>query len=417
MTSGASVRTWVPAAAGALIVAAVGSAEAWRNAEPYRYLDTYSGEVARGILLALLFAIAVALHRVLPALAVTVVAVACAYQVVTGTGLQLAQVGVVVVAFGAARYGGAATVRVSAVLIPLAGLMAVALGTQLTALAPGIFEGRFGDLLIQLVGSLTRRGALVSLGLIAVSVLAVPWLIGLSLRLRSESHVSRLGQQHAELERSQAVQLAAAREEQTQLAHDVHDVVGHSLAVILAQAESAQFLPEDDNARLKQTLATIAESARGSLVDVRQVLATGRSASWSSGTGFDQLVTGVRDSGHEVQVQDRGQPMPLPPELGQVAHRVLQEMLTNAIKHGTRRGAITIERTWGRDLQLTVTNPVQSSRVSSPSATGLGLAGMRRRLESVGGRLEAGPLPASDGSASWRCRARLPLRARELELP
>ena len=77
----------------------------------------------------------------------------------------------------------------------------------------------------------------------------------------------------AEAERDQAAEIARLRDEQTRLAHDVHDVVGHSLAVILAQAESAQFRDDDDTAALKQTMANIATSARGSLEDVRQVLA------------------------------------------------------------------------------------------------------------------------------------------------
>ena len=110
----------------------------------------------------------------------------------------------------------------------------------------------------------------------------------------------------AQRETEQAREIARLREEQAQLARDVHDVVGHSLAVILAQAESAQYLPDDDPEALKKTMARSRTSARSSLQDVRQVLSQPgtrrrrrhrlRSSSWSSG---------VRASGHEVRGRPR----------------------------------------------------------------------------------------------------------------
>ena len=113
-------------------------------------------------------------------------------------------------------------------------------------------------------------------GVFGFVTLAVPWLAGLALRFRTRASESRVSQVAAEAqagraqqETEQAREIARLREEQSRLARDVHDVVGHSLAVILAQAESAQFLPDDDPAALKQTMATIATSARSSLQDVR----------------------------------------------------------------------------------------------------------------------------------------------------
>jgi len=409
------IPAWVPSAAGAVAVATLGSTEAVRNAEPYRYVDSYPSEIAKGLLLAFLCALAVGLHRVLPAVSLTVVVVACAYQVVTGTGMQLAQLGLVMVAFGAARWGSPATRWVSAALIPAAALSTVAVSARLSPLTRGVFDSVFGDVLQELVGSLTRRGAVVSLGLIGFGLLAVPWLIGLSLRLRADARVSRDARMHAEEERVAAVELAAVREEQAQLARDVHDVVGHSLAVILAQAESAQFLPDHDGERLKRTLATIATSARVSLVDVRQVLGAGHGAAVPSEASFDQLVEGVRASGAVVNVRELGQRVPLPPELAEVAHRVLQEMLTNALRHGVRDATIDVARTWDRELSIDVVNPVPAG-ASSTAPVGVGLSGMRRRLESVGGRLDTGLLDGPDGARCWRSVAHLPLRAPRVPL-
>ena len=193
------------------------------------------------------------------------------------------------------------------------------------------------------------------------------------------------------------------------MARDVHDVVGHSLAVILAQAESAQYVEDADSEKLKETMATIATSARTSLQDVRQVLTTTQGATSSGRSGsLDSLVDGVRSSGHAVESTVVGLPQPLPPELETVAYRVLQEMLTNAIKHGRRDTPVTVERHWEGELRIEVRNVVavtddatQPLRAiesdatmppatpSTPSTTpGQGVDGMRRRLEAVGGRLD-----------------------------
>ena len=100
---------------------------------------------------------------------------------------------------------------------------------------------------------------------------------------------------------------------------------------------------------------------------------------------LDSLVEGVRASGHVVESTLVGAPQPMPPELEVVAFRVLQEMLTNAIKHGRRDRPVLVERHWEGDLRIEVQNTVSEE---SGQSGGQGLVGMRRRLESVGGRLD-----------------------------
>ena len=191
-----------------------------------------------------------------------------------------------------------------------------------------------------------------------------PWLLGLALRFSARSQASQRSQVEAEAQRDQAAEIARLRDEQTRLAHDVHDVVGHSLAVILAQAESAQFRDDDDTEALKQTMTNIATSARGLAGgrppgagrDVRR-----RPAPAARQADLDSLVDGVRASGHEVESTLVGRPQPLPPELEVVAFRVLQEMLTNAIKHGRRDQPVRVERHWEGDLRIEVRNDVTTS--------------------------------------------------------
>jgi signal transduction histidine kinase len=242
--------------------------------------------------------------------------------------------------------------------------------------------------------------------LAGMAVLAVPWLVGLVLRVSARARVeadlaaadvarAAADVARAAADREQARQLAQVREDQTRLARDVHDVVGHSLAAVLAQAESGQYLPDDDPAALKRTLATIATSARTSLQNVRQVLSATQEAGTASTPGLDSLVEGLRTSGHEVVATQLGTPRPLPPELEVTAFRVLQEMTTNAMRHGRRDRPVTVRRHWpdGTDeaaLTITVENVAKHPPLppEPQTPTGQGLVGMRERLEAVGGRLD-----------------------------
>jgi signal transduction histidine kinase len=129
--------------------------------------------------------------------------------------------------------------------------------------------------------------------------------------------------------------------------------------------------------------------------------------------GLDALVDGVRSSHHEVVSTVVGAPQRLSPDLEVVAYRVLQEMLTNAIKHGRHDGTIVVERHWGDQLRIEVRNLVDASTLTDPSDVappGLGLPGMRRRLEAVGGWLDVRH-DDGDGTSSFVATAAVPLRA------
>jgi signal transduction histidine kinase len=234
-------------------------------------------------------------------------------------------------------------------------------------------------------------------------------------RYQTRARASRAAQLAAEEREAQAAEIARLRSEQARLAADVHDVVGHSLAVVLAQAESGQYLPADDPARLKETLAIIATSARTSLQDVRAVLAPpdASGATAYRSRSLDDLLEGARRSGQEVRATESGRPRPLPPELEQVAYRVLQEMLTNAIRHGRRDTPVVVDRTWAEELRIRVVNevvdevagvaagPAPAAPDGAPEHGGRGLPGMRDRLRSVGGRLEVVAEPTSFTATAW----------------
>lgn len=339
------------------------------------------------------FAAAVLLARKLPPVGFAIVWLTCALQLATGMPLLMVQASVGIVAFGCARWGSYPVVAISGGSIPLAGVIAV-LATD-------------DDTYVHVLGSFGARGILRSLydvgssyvlllGLAGFACLVVPWLLGLLLRATARADASQAGRVAAEedaeaalRETEQMREIARLRDDQARLARDVHDVVGHSLAVILAQAESAQYL--EDPERLKVTLATIAGSARSSLQDVRAVLTAAREE--AARGGLEELVAGVSAGRHEVVSSEVGTPQPLPPELELVAYRVLQEMLTNALKHGSRDEPVFVERHWpdGRwegELRMEVRNVVAGGTPGG-DPSGQGLSGMRRRLEAVGGRLIA----------------------------
>jgi signal transduction histidine kinase len=334
-------------------------------------------------------AAAAGLSRRLPSAALALVWFAGAMQVFATLPFLYAELAFALVAFGTARWGHPLTVLASGVSIPLAGVLAV---RYVDFEFFDIVVGRHRyqtliEIVRQFSGTWQVGAAIVGMGL-----LGVPWLAGLTLRQTARAATSRASQRVAEEEAAraqreshQAQEIARLREEQNQLARDVHDVVGHSLAVILAQAESAQFLDEADTGALRLSMANIAKSARSSLQDVRQVLSSGGDPVAGPGELRD-LVEGVRASGHEIVFDEVGTARPLPPELATVGYRVLQEMLTNAIRHGSRDGEVRVELHWAGELRIEVVN--QARAVEAPGESGHGIGGMRRRLESVGGRLD-----------------------------
>lgn len=392
-------RRWLPDVLAGVLTLAIGLAEVRRA-----YDDLPPGPVC----VVLGIAVAVGLSRRVPGAALAVAWLTGGIQVVNDVDPLLTEGLLAAVAFGCARWGRVATVWLSGLSIPAGAALAVLF------LSPYAF---YNALLAVGIGSLVeeayRSGGYdwrLAVGVLGVAVLATPWLAGLALRFAARSKDSRRSQVAAEAERDQAEEIARLREEQARLARDVHDVVGHSLAVILAQAESAQYLEDADTQGLKITMENIATSARSSLDDVRQVLASpSGTAAPAAPTDLDSLVEGVRASGHEVLTTEIGTPQPMPPELATVAFRVLQEMLTNALKHGPRDQPVSVERHWEGDLRIEVRNMLPATAPTEPVAGGQGLDGMRRRLEAVGGRLDVRRRtdPPTFTATAW-----VPVRAR-----
>jgi len=404
-----TVERWLPDAALGLTVAFLGVFEVFAtDPSDFRY-DDRTGMV----ILAIAIGVAVACCRWAPAAGLGLVWMVGLIQVTNDMSIPLTELAVAIVAFGTARWGRWPTVWLSVLSIPIAAAAAV------------YYVGGGANVrVLQLAGVTTfiqdayTRGDRWQIGaaIAGLAALGVPWLSGLAFRYYDRARVSQVSQIAAEVQRDEAEEIARLREEQAKLARDVHDVVGHSLAVILAQSESAQYLKDADTEALKKTMDNIATTARSSLDDIRQVLAStnGAAGPRAGSTDLDSLVAGVRASGHEVQSTEFGTPQPLPPELATVAFRVLQEMLTNALKHGRRGEPVRVERHWEGELRIEVQNVVEpeteeTQPLVATSTGGQGLDGMRRRLESVGGRLD---VRRRSDPPTFTATAWLPVRSR-----
>jgi signal transduction histidine kinase len=336
--------------------------------------------VASGVVLASV----VVLARVRPAAGLVVMCAVEAIAAVAGVPLVADALVMGLVMYLCARHGSAATLWASGVLTPLAYVLT---GAFLANPATDAVQRA------EQAGLAAAPTTLVTLALAVAAPLALPWLLGAGLRWRDRAERDRAALLRAEVE-------TAASQQRTRLAHDVHDVVGHSLAVIVAQADSVRYLDATTPPEVQRILDTIADSARSSLTEVRHVLTEDASA--RRDTDLDGLIDAFPSGAGTVRDRVVGVARPLPPDTAAVAHRVLQEMLTNVMKHGDG-GTVEVMRDWRDGLRVAVTNGVRPGVEPSPS--GLGLASLRQRVTAAHGTLEV-----HRDSARFTVEARLPLR-------
>jgi len=238
---------------------------------------------------------------------------------------------------------------------------------------------------------------------ISVMALGFAWVCGLLWRGVLRARRTRAAQLQAE-------SLAIEEQERVRIARDMHDIVAHSLAVVIAQADGARYAAAAKPEMATEALGTIAQTARGALSDVRMLLTQLRHR---QGDGpqptladLEALFAQVRQAGIEPRVTVDPMPPGEPPGAIQLAvYRILQEALTNAIRHGD--GAVDVHLAWLADrVDVDVRNTV--SRDAAVGAGGHGVIGMRERAQLVGGSLQA-----ERRGAQFVVHATLPIGAAE----
>ena len=225
------------------------------------------------------------------------------------------------------------------------------------------------------------------------------------LRRRTEEAATRELEQAL---RQQRIELQQAMSEQRAfLAREIHDVVTHSLTVIVAQADGGRYGGDCDKA-----LRVIGEVGRESLAQMREVVALLRAPESRSvepspvSLDFEELVRTSRLGGLDITYSQTGSaPEQLPLATSLAARRVVQEALTNALKHGD--GAALLDVTWEeKQVVIRVNNGFDGTAASL--VNGHGLRGMRERAALIGATLQAGPTPTNSGRAEWVTQVRIP---------
>jgi signal transduction histidine kinase len=200
-------------------------------------------------------------------------------------------------------------------------------------------------------------------------------------------------------ERDQQAAIAAAAE-RARITRELHDVVAHSLSVVIAQADGGRYAAEQDPRAATAALHTIATTAREAQAEMRRALGVLRERPDDPrrpqpGLGdLDALVARTREAGLPVELSEAGSPRALAPGAGLTVYRVVQEALTNVLKHAGAGAKATVELIWERDRLVAVVRDDGAGAAAAPDdSRGRGLVGMRERVEPRGGTLSAGPLP------------------------
>lgn len=243
-----------------------------------------------------------------------------------------------------------------------------------------------------------------------IAVLLIATLIGTNVGARNR-YVAALVERAAQLARERDAQAEIARGlERERIAREMHDVIAHSLSVMIALSEGARATATEHPDRAEEAMERAAETGRRTLGEVRRMLgavrgddATAERAPQPAIADIDALIADVRSTGLPVTVTTRGTPH-ADPSLGLTVYRVVQESLTNTLRHGARVSRAHVTLDWG-DNAVTVTVSDDGAVPSSSPPVGRGLIGMRERVALFGGELDAGPGPAR----GWRVTARIPL--------
>jgi signal transduction histidine kinase len=242
-------------------------------------------------------------------------------------------------------------------------------------------------------------GAALLLAALLTAGVVAAWSLGL-VRRSQLAHVGLLEQRlrDAAAERERRAQAARAAE-RARIARDVHDVVAHSLAVIVNQAKGGQYLDPAAGDRVRDVLRSIEDTSRSSLTELRGLvgLLGDDSADRRPQPGLErlpELVDRVRDTGRAVTLAEVGQHGTLGPSGELAVFRVVQESLTNVMKHSATTAQVWVRLEWTPGaLELSVTDSGPAAPMANDDGAGAGIAGMRDRLAILGGCLDAGPLP------------------------
>lgn len=250
---------------------------------------------------------------------------------------------------------------------------------------------------------------------VVIAVLVVAVCLGLLVmvrRTRAELDDARVDQVEAQAAEHQRIVALAVGAERSRILREMHDVIAHSLSIMIAQADGGSYQVSDPRAA-GRALQAIADTGRAALADTRRILGVLRRSDPGeqglspnpAADGIDDLVIEARAAGVEAHLVRLGEPRLLPPASRLALYRICQEALTNVMKHAPGSRVVVTENWGATDVKLTITDTGgPSPRADSTDRQGLGLIGMSERVEIVGGSFEAGRMEP----AGFRVRAVIP---------
>lgn len=206
----------------------------------------------------------------------------------------------------------------------------------------------------------------------------------------------------AEAERRRRVAEETRTAERTRIAGELHDVVTHHVTAMVVQVEAARYLAAKPD-RLDETLTVVTDTGRRALTDLRHLLDV-LNPDHGAGNGLRTFVEQTRLAGQAVEFTEEGSPATITGSAGSVAYRVVQEALTNALKyaHGSRT-SVQVHHGDG-EITVEVSTDGSGARDTSLSGSGRGLAGLRARVDGLGGDFSAG----RQAGGGFYVRARIP---------
>jgi signal transduction histidine kinase len=241
-------------------------------------------------------------------------------------------------------------------------------------------------------------------------VFSVVWLAGFLLgRKFEEGDAAKERAAQLEREREEQARIAVA-EERARIARELHDVVGHSVSVMTVQASGVRRLLREDQEREREALLTVERTGREALAEMRRMVGVLRRpeeapalAPQPSLEHLDRLVDQAREAGLPVDLRIEGDAVELPAGVDLTAYRLVQEGLTNALKHARATRAEVLVNYGDGQIEVVVSD--DGKGIGNGDGGGHGLVGMRERVTVYGGELDAGPQPGG----GYRLRAKLPL--------
>lgn len=268
-------------------------------------------------------------------------------------------------------------------------------------------------------GPVPEPGPIIALAGFLVASIGAGWALGRYLRESRRTRAAEaLGARQAVEIRLQG-ERAAVADERRRIGRELHDVISHSLAVMVAQAEASRVLLGRDEARARTAIEHVVATGRAAMTDMRGLLSVlaeppGAHSAPSPpplapSPALDDLRALVEHAaapGRVVSLTETGTPRPVSPGTALTVYRAVQESLTNTLKHTEPPTRSDVRVDWGADeLVVTVDDDGARPAGAADAAPGGGLTGMRDRVERAGGRLASGP--AEHGG--WRVRATFPL--------